>query len=85
MSNLFEVLEKKISGKNLKIVFPEGLDERILAAAGRLAKDQLVTPVVIGNVQEIQAKASQLNVSLDGLKFMIQTHMKKWMKWLQLL
>ena len=38
MSNLFEVLEKKISGKNLKIVFPEGLDERILAAAGRLSQ-----------------------------------------------
>ena len=43
MSNLFDVLEKKISGKNLKIVFPEGLDDRVLAAAGRLAKDQLVT------------------------------------------
>ena len=68
MSNLFDVLEKKISGKNLKIVFPEGLDERILAAAGRLAKDGLVTPVVIGNVQEIQEKASQLNVSLDGIE-----------------
>ncbi len=68
MSNLFDVLEKKISGKNLKIVFPEGLDERILAAAGRLAKDGLVTPVVIGNVQEIQEKASQLSVSLDGVE-----------------
>jgi phosphate acetyltransferase len=68
MSNLFDVLEKKISGKNLKIVFPEGLDERILAAAGRLAKDGLVTPVVIGNSQEIQEKASQLNVSLDGVE-----------------
>lgn len=68
MSNLFEVLEKKISGKNLKIVFPEGLDDRVLAAAGRLAKDQLLTPVIIGNVQEIQAKASQLNVSLDAIE-----------------
>ena len=68
MSNLFDVLEKKISGKNLKIVFPEGLDDRVLAAAGRLAKDQLVTPVVIGNVEEVQAKANQLNVSLDGIE-----------------
>ena len=24
-------------GQNMKIVFPEGLDERVLAAAGRLA------------------------------------------------
>lgn len=68
MSNLFDVLEKKISGKNLKVVLPEGLDNRVLAAAGRLAKDQLVTPIVIGNVQKIQEKASQLNVSLDGIE-----------------
>jgi phosphate acetyltransferase len=68
MSNLFDVLEKKISGKNLKIVFPEGLDERVLSAAGRLAKDGLVTPVMVGNVQEVQEKASQLNVSLDGVE-----------------
>ena len=68
MSNLFEVLEKKISGKNLKIVFPEGLDDRVLAAAGRLAQNQLVTPIIIGNAQEVQAKASQLNVSLDAIE-----------------
>lgn len=68
MSKLFDVLEQKISGKNLKIVFPEGLDDRVLAAAGRLAHDQLVTPIVIGNVQEIQEKASQLQVSLDAIE-----------------
>ena len=28
----------------MKIVFPEGLDERVLAAAGRLAKDKVLTP-----------------------------------------
>lgn len=68
MSKLFDVLEKKISGKNLKVVFPEGLDNRVLTAAGRLAKDQLMTPIVIGNVQKIQEKASQLNVSLDAME-----------------
>lgn len=68
MSKLFDVLEKKISGKNLKVVFPEGLDDRVLAAAGRLAKDQLVTPIVIGNAEKIQEKASQLNVSLDAIE-----------------
>ena len=26
----------------MKIVFPEGLDERVLAAAGRLAEDKCV-------------------------------------------
>lgn len=68
MSKLFDVLEKKISGKNLKVVFPEGLDDRVLAAAGRLAKDQLVIPIVIGNAEKIQEKARQLNVSLDAIE-----------------
>ena len=66
--SLFEILKEKISKENVKIVFPEGLDERVLAAAGRLAKDQLLTPVVIGNIQEIQEKASQLDVSLDSIE-----------------
>ena len=60
MSNLFEVLEKKISGKNLKIVFPEGLDDRVLAAAGRLAKDQLVVPVVIGNATRSSSESKRI-------------------------
>ncbi|WML50460.1 phosphate acetyltransferase [Neobacillus sp. PS3-34] len=64
MSDLFEGLKQKISGNNLKIVFPEGLDERILAAAGRLAEERILTPILIGNIEEIQAKASELGVSL---------------------
>lgn len=64
MSDLFEGLKQKISGNNLKIVFPEGLDERILTAAGRLAEERILTPILIGNIEEIQAKASELGVSL---------------------
>ncbi|MFL6518301.1 MAG: phosphate acetyltransferase, partial [Bacillus sp. (in: firmicutes)] len=37
MSDLFEGLKQKVSGRDLRIVFPEGLDERIVRAAGRLA------------------------------------------------
>lgn len=64
--DLFEGLKQKISGKDMKIVFPEALDERILKAAGRLAADKLLTPILIGNIEQIQAKASELGVSLDA-------------------
>lgn len=64
--DLFEGLKQKISDRNLKIVFPESLDERILKAAGRLASENLVTPILIGNIEEVQAKASELGVSLDA-------------------
>ncbi|MHA7138293.1 phosphate acetyltransferase [Rossellomorea arthrocnemi] len=66
MSNLFTTLTDKVKGKELKIVFPEGTDERILTAASRLAGDGILTPIVVGNVDEVNAKAEQLGVKLDG-------------------
>ncbi|MFI8577042.1 phosphate acetyltransferase [Rossellomorea aquimaris] len=66
MSNLFTTLTDKVKGKELKIVFPEGTDERILTAASRLAGDGILTPIVVGNVDEVNAKADQLGVKLDG-------------------
>ncbi|PLR81576.1 phosphate acetyltransferase [Bacillus canaveralius] len=68
MSDLFTSLKEKVSGQNKKIVFPEGLDERILTAAGRLASEKLLTPILIGNIEEIQAKAKDLGVSLDAVE-----------------
>ncbi|WP_153127010.1 phosphate acetyltransferase [Peribacillus tepidiphilus] len=66
MSDLFSVLKEKVSGRNLKIVFPEGTDERILKAAGRLAAEKLVTPILVGNKEEIQKLADQHGVSLEA-------------------
>lgn len=66
MSDLFAGLKQKVTGQNLKIVFPEGLDERILTAAGRLAEDKVLTPILVGNIEQIEAKAKELNVSLES-------------------
>ncbi|CAH2713987.1 Phosphate acetyltransferase [Neobacillus rhizosphaerae] len=66
MSDLFEGLKQKISGRDLRIVFPEGLDERIVKAAGRLAEEKLITPILIGNIEQVQAKAKEVGVSLEA-------------------
>lgn len=68
MSDLFEGLKEKLRGRNVKIVFPEGLDERVLKAAIRLGQEGLLTPIVIGNIEAIQSKASEWNVSLDAVE-----------------
>ncbi|WP_071461435.1 phosphate acetyltransferase [Bacillus massilinigeriensis] len=65
MSDLFTSLKEKVSGQNLRIVFPEGSDERILKAAGRLAVEGILTPVLIGNIEKIQALAEEFGVSLE--------------------
>jgi phosphate acetyltransferase len=66
VSDLFEGLKQKVAGRDLKIVFPEGLDERIVRAAGRLAEEKLMTPILVGNIEQVQAKAGELGVSLDA-------------------
>lgn len=68
MADLFSTVQEKVAGKDVKIVFPEGLDERILEAVSKLARNKVLNPIVIGNENEIQAKAKELNLTLDGVK-----------------
>ncbi len=68
MSDLFSSLKQKVTGNNIKVVFPEGLDERILSAVGRLASEQVIIPIVIGNRADVEAKAKELNVSLENVE-----------------
>jgi phosphate acetyltransferase len=68
MADLFSALKEKVSGRGVKIVFPEGLDERILKAAARLAEEKVLSPILIGEIGQIQAKAAELNVSLDNIE-----------------
>lgn len=64
-NDIFAGLKAKVSGWDRKIVFPEALDERVLKAAGRLANDGVLTPVLVGNMEAIQEKAKELKVSLE--------------------
>ncbi|TFE04199.1 phosphate acetyltransferase [Jeotgalibacillus salarius] len=66
MSDLFTGLKEKLTGKERRIVFPEGSDERILRAASRLAAENILTPVLVGNPNAIVEKANEANVILDG-------------------
>ena len=66
--NIFEELTAKIKGTNKKIVFPEGEDKRVLGACVRLKKDGLLTPIVLGNVEEIKKTAKELNVCIDDIE-----------------
>lgn len=52
------------------VVFPEGTDARILEAAARLCKEELLTPIVLGNKQEIEALAQKENISLSGIELL---------------
>lgn len=53
--SLFGSLREKIIGQNLKIVFPEGNDERVLRAAARLKFEGLIEPIILGDAKEVRA------------------------------
>lgn len=70
MMELFESLKQKIKGKNLRIVFPEATDERILKAAVRLQQENLVEPVFLGAAEEIQKAALAAGVTTFQIKIL---------------
>ena len=53
-----------------KIVFTEGPDARILDAASRLKKDGFLTPILIGNVEEVRAAAAKGGFDIEGLEIL---------------
>ena len=50
------------------LVFTEGTDARILEAAARLKLDGFITPVLIGNVDEVKAAAAEGSFDIEGLE-----------------
>lgn len=70
MSNLFEGIKQKVAGNGISIVLPEGTDERILSAADRLAKENVLKPILIGHVESVKEKASGLGLTLEGVEIL---------------
>ena len=51
-----------------KIVLPEGNEERTIAAAQKINNLGLAHPILIGDTQEILAKAKNLDVDLSQVE-----------------
>lgn len=66
--DIFESLKSKISGKNLKIVFPEGEEPRILRAVARLNEEKIITPVVLGDESKIKELAEKEGLNINEVK-----------------
>ncbi len=67
---MFESMIETLKANPRKIVFTEGPDERILEAASRLKKDGFLTPILVGNVEEVTAAAKAGNFDIEGLEIL---------------
>ena len=63
---MFEFLIKKLKAHPRKIVFTEGTDPRILEASARLLSGTFLTPVLVGNAEEIQKASEEIGFNIRG-------------------
>jgi phosphate acetyltransferase len=65
--HLVDQIKAKARNNLQTVVLPEGYDERMVQAAGQIVKDGLAKVVLLGNPETLQAKAKELDASLDGV------------------
>jgi len=65
--HLVDQIKAKARTNQQTVVLPEGYDDRMVQAAGKIVADGLANIVLLGNEATLQAKAAELGVSLDGV------------------
>ena len=67
--DFFEQLKMKLKNQNVRLVFPEATDERIIKACARLQAEHLIQPVLLGDKEEIEPIAYRCGVLIDEIEF----------------
>ncbi len=65
---MFEPMIAALKLQKRRIVFTEGTDPRILEAASRLQREEILTPILLGNPDEINAAAKACNWPVDDIE-----------------
>ncbi len=65
---MFSPMIAALKEQKRKIVFTEGTDSRILEAASRLYKEGILTPILLGNPDEIDAAAKECGWPIHGIE-----------------
>ena len=65
---MFENLVEILKENPRKIVYTEGNDPRILEAAAKLKAEGFLTPILVGNVDEVKAVAADKGFDIEGVE-----------------
>ena len=65
---MFDAMIETLKANPRKIVFTEGHDARILEATARLVEGGFLTPILIGNVEQVMANAAKGGFNIEGVE-----------------
>lgn len=71
---IFGSMINKLKESPKTIVFTEGTDPRILEAASRLLKEQLMKPILVGNTEEVKGVAGKHGFQIEGADIIDPNH-----------
>ena len=79
---MFDFLINKLKAHPRKIVFTEGTDPRILEASARLLSGTFLTPVLVGNPDEVQKPLPRRSASTSAaLRSWTPRTSPTWRRW----
>ena len=61
-------VRQRVKGRGVRVVLPEGLEERAQRAAVLLRDQALAQPILLGPADAIRAQAAKLGLALDGIE-----------------
>ncbi|MBQ7328856.1 MAG: phosphate acetyltransferase, partial [Oscillospiraceae bacterium] len=67
---MFNAMIETLKANPRKIVFTEGHDARILEATARLVEGGFLTPILVGNVEEVKANAAKGGYNIEGVEIL---------------
>lgn len=68
--DLIDMLKEQIKTEKKSIVFPEGTDKRILGAAAKLKKENILNPILIGNEADVKKTATDNGIDVTDLEIL---------------
>lgn len=72
---------KLAQSKKRTIVLPEGEEERVIRAAAFLKKENLVTPVLLGDPDKVNKLCASLDVNIKGIQVILPEKSENYAKW----
>ncbi|HKJ04432.1 MAG TPA: NADP-dependent malic enzyme [Geopsychrobacteraceae bacterium] len=70
-------LINKAKSNPKRLVFPEGVEDKVLRASQILVSEGIAKPILLGNLEKIELKAALLNIDLTGISIIDPTISEK--------